>query len=41
MRDHFEEIVNRKNSAIAYRNFTPDFLDHGEPYSETNGRQRA
>jgi predicted ester cyclase len=39
VRDHFEEFVNRKNSAIAYRNFTPDFLDHGGPYSETTGQE--
>lgn len=41
VRDHFEEFVNRKNSAIAYRNFTPDFLDHGGPYSETVGQEAA
>jgi len=23
--------VNRKNSAIAYQNFAPNFLDHTEP----------
>lgn len=39
VRDHFEEFVNRKNSAIAYRNFTPDFLDHGGPYDETRGQE--
>lgn len=39
VRDHFEEFVNRKNSAIAYHNFTPDFVDHGGPYSETTGQE--
>ncbi|MBD2607222.1 ester cyclase [Scytonema hofmannii FACHB-248] len=32
IRNHFEEIVNRKNSAIAYQNFAPDFIDHEEPF---------
>ncbi len=32
IRNHFKEFVNRKNSAIAYQNFTPNFLNHGEPY---------
>jgi predicted ester cyclase len=30
--NHFEEIVNRKNSAIAYQNFASDFIDHEEPF---------
>ena len=28
--DHFEEFVNKKNSAIAYTNLSEDFLDHDE-----------
>ncbi len=41
VRDHFEEFVNRKNSAIAFRNFTSNFLDHGGPYSEAVGPEAA
>jgi len=29
VRNHFEEFVNRKNLAIAYVNFAPEFEDHG------------
>ena len=32
IRNHFEEIVNRKNAAIAHQNFAPDFIDHEEPF---------
>lgn len=39
VRDHFEEFVNRQNSAIAYRNFTPNFVDHGGPFSEVVGQE--
>lgn len=39
--NHFEEFVNRKNSAIAYKNFAPDFLDHDEPYGESVGPEPA
>jgi predicted ester cyclase len=39
--NHFEEFVNRKNSAIAYQNFAPDFLDHDEPYGESVGPEPA
>jgi predicted ester cyclase len=28
--NHFEEFVNQKNAAIAFKNFTEDFLDHDE-----------
>ena len=28
--NHFEEFVNKKNSAIAYQNLAEDFLDHDE-----------
>ena len=41
IRNHFEEFVNRKNSAIAYQNFAPDFLDHDEPYGESIGPEPA
>ena len=29
IRNHFEEFVNKKNVEIGYRNFAPDFVDHG------------
>jgi predicted SnoaL-like aldol condensation-catalyzing enzyme len=32
IRNHFEEIVNRKNFDIAYQNFAPTFIDHEEPF---------
>jgi predicted ester cyclase len=41
IRNHFEEFVNRKNSAIAYQNFTRDFLDHDEPAGESVGAEAA
>jgi len=28
--NHFEEFVNKKNSNIAFTNFSEDFLDHDE-----------
>ncbi len=33
IRNHFEELVNRKNSAIAYQNFASDYIDHEEPFA--------
>jgi len=41
IQNHFEEFVNRKNSAIAYQNFALDFLDHDEPYGESVGPEPA
>ena len=41
IRNHFEEFVNRKNSAIGYQNFAPDYLDHNEPYGESVGFEPA
>ena len=41
IRQHFEEFVNRKNAAIAYQNFAPDFLDHDEPDGESVGPESA
>lgn len=29
VRNHFEEFVNRKNLAIAERNFAPEYQEHG------------
>ena len=29
VRNHFEELVNRKNVAIGEVNFAPEFVDHG------------
>lgn len=31
VRDHFEDFVNLKQSQVALRNFSSDFLDHDEP----------
>lgn len=41
VRRHFEDFVNRKDSDAALRNFTPDFLDHDEPYGPSNGNEIA
>ena len=41
IQNHFEEFVNRKNSAIAYQNFALDFLDHDGPYGESVGPEPA
>jgi predicted ester cyclase len=41
IRNHFEEFVNRKNAAVAFQNFAPDFLDHDEPYGESVGPEPA
>lgn len=39
--NHFEEFVNRKNSAVAYQNFAPDFLDHDEAGGPAIGPEAA
>lgn len=31
VRKHFDDFVNRKQSDVALRNFSEDFLDHDEP----------
>jgi predicted ester cyclase len=31
VRDHFEDFVNKRDSAAIRRNMTPDFLDHDGP----------
>jgi predicted ester cyclase len=31
VRKHFDDFVNRKQSEVAFRNFSTDFLDHDEP----------
>jgi predicted ester cyclase len=31
VRDHFEDFVNLKQSQVALRNFSSDFMDHDEP----------
>jgi predicted ester cyclase len=41
IRNHFEEFVNRKNAAVAYQNFAPNFLDHDEPYGKSVGPEPA
>ena len=37
IRAHFEEFVNRKNSAIILQNMTPDFYDHDGPGGKPTG----
>ena len=41
IKNHFEEFVNKKNSAIAYTNFSEDFLDHDESSGPTVGPEPA
>ena len=41
IRNHFEEFVNKKNSAIAYINFSENFLDHDESGGPTVGPEPA
>ena len=41
IRNHIEEFVNRKNSAVAYQNLASDFVDHDEPYGESVGPEPA
>ncbi|XGW00254.1 MAG: ester cyclase [Leptolyngbya sp. BL-A-14] len=41
IRNHFEEFVNRQNSAVADQNFATDFVDHDEPYGESVGPEPA
>jgi predicted ester cyclase len=31
VKEHFDDFVNRKLSAVALKNFSEDFLDHDEP----------
>jgi predicted ester cyclase len=31
VRRHFDDFVNRQQSEVALKNFSPDFLDHDEP----------
>jgi predicted SnoaL-like aldol condensation-catalyzing enzyme len=39
--NHFEEFVNKKNSAIAYTNLSDDFLDHDEAGGPVVGPEPA
>jgi predicted ester cyclase len=39
--NHFEEFVNKKNSAIAYVNLAEDFLDHDEANGPAIGPEPA
>lgn len=41
VRDHFEDFVNRKQSQVALRNFSSDFLDHDEPGGPATGPEAA
>jgi predicted ester cyclase len=38
---HFEEFVNKKNSAIAYTNLSADFVDHDEAGGPVIGPEPA
>ena len=37
VRQHFDDFVNRKLSAVALKNFSGDFLDHDEPGGAVSG----
>jgi len=39
--NHFEEFVNKKNSAVAYANLAEDFLDHDEAGGPVIGPEPA
>ena len=41
VQDHFEDFVNRKQSQVALRNFSQDFLDHDEPAGPAIGPEAA
>ena len=41
VRNHFDDFVNRKKSAVALQNFSEDFLDHDEPGGVAVGAQAA
>lgn len=41
IKNYFEEFVNKKNSAIAYTNFSEDFLDHDESVGPKVGLEPA
>lgn len=41
VKHHFEVFVNQKDSSIAHRSFSGDFLDHDEPGGETVGPEAA
>ena len=41
VRSHFEDFVNRKQSQVALRNFSLDFLDHDEPGGAAIGPEAA
>ena len=37
VREHFEEFVNKRNSAVIRKNMTPDFYDHDGPGGKPTG----
>lgn len=37
VREHFEEFVNKQNSAVIRKNMTPDFYDHDGPGGKPTG----
>jgi steroid delta-isomerase-like uncharacterized protein len=41
VREHYEELVNRKNFAAADRQLAPDFIDHSAPPGAARGPEAA
>lgn len=39
VRDHFEDFVNKRNSAAIRKNMSPDFFDHDGPGGKPTGVQ--
>ena len=37
VKDHFEQVVNKKNAAAIHKNMTPDFYDHDGPGGKPTG----
>jgi hypothetical protein len=37
VRDHFEELVNKRNAAVIHKNMTSDFYDHDGPDGNLTG----
>ncbi len=37
VKDHFEEVVNKKNAAAIHKNMTPNFYDHDGPGGKPTG----
>ena len=41
VRNHFDDFANKKNSEVAWLNFSSDFLDHDEPGGAAIGPEAA